>query len=164
MRTRREEKPRYTVEAHAETKGEGNGWYEVPDEDATIFVVFDEDADEPVDETFATRGEAERFVHERSREDEEFEVCPACRGHGTTVNPNIDAHGLTAQDFADDPDFAESYWRGDYDQTCAACHGERVVTQRRIRQLAQNAEDRRLAAREDGNWDAYCGAGDWRFG
>jgi hypothetical protein len=91
-------------------------------------------------------------------------VCPVCRGNGETVNPNIDCNGLTREDFDEDPDFAEDYRSGVYDITCAACHGARVLKKWRIEELQQNAEDRRLAAREDGNWEAYQGAGDWRFG
>lgn len=56
-----------------------------------------------------------------------YEVCPLCQGKGTHVNPGIDAHGLTAEDFYEDPDFAEDYFRGRYDQICNECHGERVV-------------------------------------
>lgn len=33
-----------------------------------------------------------------------YVVCPVCHGEGKTMNPNIDAHGLTAEDFADDPE------------------------------------------------------------
>ncbi len=56
-----------------------------------------------------------------------FEVCGSCDGRGRYVNPSIDAHGLTADDFAEDPDFAEDYFRGVYDVTCDECRGQRVV-------------------------------------
>jgi DnaJ-class molecular chaperone len=91
-------------------------------------------------------------------------VCPVCNGEGKTVNPNIDCNGLTAEDFAEDPDFAFDYKHGMYDIQCQACHGKRVVKQARIKELEQNAEDRRLAARENGGFEGYCGAGDWRLG
>jgi hypothetical protein len=91
-------------------------------------------------------------------------VCPVCRGEGKVVNPSIDCNGLSASDFREDPDFAEAYWSGDYDVACAGCRGERVVLPSRIDELSMNAADRRLAAMEDGNFEAYCGAGDWRFG
>jgi len=80
-------------------------------------------------------------------------VCPVCEGEGKTVNPAIDCNGLTSEDFAEDPDFAEDYRSGVYDITCRACNGQRVVTKERIRELDQNAEDRRLAAAEDGNYE-----------
>lgn len=54
-------------------------------------------------------------------------VCPGCRGRGAHVNRAVDGHGLTAEDFAEDPDFAEDYRRGVYDVTCEACDGRRVV-------------------------------------
>jgi hypothetical protein len=57
----------------------------------------------------------------------EFQVCPLCQGRGAHVNPSIDAHGLSGEDFAEDPDFAEDYFSGRYDQTCNECHGLRVV-------------------------------------
>jgi hypothetical protein len=93
-----------------------------------------------------------------------YQVCPVCDGEGKTVNPNIDAHGLTREDFDEDPDFAEDYMSGRYDITCAACNGLRVITKERIRELKRNAEDRRLAARENGDFDSYCVANDYRFG
>lgn len=54
-------------------------------------------------------------------------VCPLCNGSGEVVNPSIDAHGLTREDFDEDPDFEESYFRGDYNQPCGLCHGEKVI-------------------------------------
>jgi hypothetical protein len=56
-----------------------------------------------------------------------FEVCTRCEGRGSYVNPSIDGHGLTAEDMAEDPDFAEAYFDGVYDVPCAICHGARVV-------------------------------------
>lgn len=91
-------------------------------------------------------------------------VCPVCDGEGKTVNPSIDAHGLTDEDFREDPDFAEDYRSGIYDITCAACHGMRVLKQARLRELEQNAEDRALAARENGDFESWRTAHDWRFG
>ena len=56
-----------------------------------------------------------------------WDVCSTCDGKGTHVNPSIDANGLTADDFADDPDFAEDYWSGRYDQVCNECKGRTTV-------------------------------------
>lgn len=56
-----------------------------------------------------------------------FEVCARCRGAGKHVNPSIDGDGLTREDFDEDPDFEESYFRGDYDVSCEECDGLRVV-------------------------------------
>jgi hypothetical protein len=94
----------------------------------------------------------------------EWLVCPVCGGEGKTVNPAIDANGLTGEDFRSDPDFAESYMNGDYDIQCRGCEGLRVVEPERLAELAHHAEDRLLAAREDGDFEAYCGARDWRWG
>lgn len=54
-------------------------------------------------------------------------VCPTCRGNGSHVNPSVDCNGLTAEDFAEDPDFMEDYFNGRYDVTCVECSGDRVV-------------------------------------
>lgn len=75
-----------------------------------------------------------RFTHE-TRSGKEFtirligkaEVCSNCEGSGKIVNPSIDGHGLTREDFDDDPDFAEAYFAGRYDIDCPDCNGDRVV-------------------------------------
>lgn len=56
-----------------------------------------------------------------------WEVCPRCDGEGSHVNPSIDGHGLSSDDFAEDPDFAEAYFSGAYDVPCEECRGRRVV-------------------------------------
>jgi hypothetical protein len=56
-----------------------------------------------------------------------FEVCETCGGHGTHVNPSIDAHGISADEFAEDPDFAEDYFAGRYDVPCVECNGRNVA-------------------------------------
>ena len=55
-----------------------------------------------------------------------YEVCPRCEGRGKHVNPSIDGHGLTSEDF-EDPEFREDYFRGVYDVACHECRGVRVV-------------------------------------
>lgn len=54
-------------------------------------------------------------------------VCPQCDGTGKHVNPAIDGHGLSADDFAEDPDFAESYFSGVCDVRCETCNGNNVI-------------------------------------
>ena len=54
-------------------------------------------------------------------------VCYVCEGRGTHVNPSIDAGGISAESFYEDPDFAEEYMRGTYDQTCNLCKGRTTV-------------------------------------
>lgn len=56
-----------------------------------------------------------------------LEVCPTCKGKGRHVNPSIDAHGISAEEFHEDPDFAEDYMRGVYDVACYECGGCNVV-------------------------------------
>lgn len=54
-------------------------------------------------------------------------VCPRCDGNGSHVNPAIDGHGLSHEDFAQDPDFAEGYFSGRYDIPCEECDGRNVI-------------------------------------
>ena len=56
-----------------------------------------------------------------------YEVCSRCRGTGKHVNPAVDGHGISPEEFAEDPDFEEAYFSGVYDVTCEECGGERVV-------------------------------------
>lgn len=91
-----------------------------------------------------------------------WRICPACHGEGTCVNPNIDSNGLSAEDFADDPDFAEAYMGGAYDVNCGACGGSGKILATHMATLREHAADRVLAAREDGNWEG--GLGDYRYG
>jgi len=56
-----------------------------------------------------------------------WEVCPTCDGKGKHVNPSIDAGGISAEEFNNDPEFAEDYCSGRYDVCCYNCGGLRVV-------------------------------------
>lgn len=56
-----------------------------------------------------------------------FHVCETCKGKGTQVNPAIDGHGLTQEDFDADPEFEENYFSGLYDIACMDCEGQRVM-------------------------------------
>jgi hypothetical protein len=57
----------------------------------------------------------------------DFQVCPLCSGRGAVVDPNIDAGGLTREDFDHDPQFESDYFGGVFDMTCPTCDGLRVV-------------------------------------
>lgn len=80
-----------------------------------------------------------------------YEVCPDCQGRGQYVNPSIDSHGLSSEDFDQDPDFAESYFGGDYDITCQSCCGNRVI-------LVPATEDGRAVIQEILDHEAQCQA------
>lgn len=54
-------------------------------------------------------------------------VCETCEGRGSYVNPSVDAHGIGAEESAEDPEFAAAYLRGTYDVPCEECGGRRVV-------------------------------------
>ncbi len=87
-------------------------------------------------------------------------VCDRCGGTGKHVNPSIDSHGISPEEFNEDPDFRESYFSGVYDITCEACAGEKVVgvvateklppalRKRVAEQIAYDAWDRAEGARE----------------
>jgi hypothetical protein len=52
-----------------------------------------------------------------------WEVCGTCGGVGKHVNPSVDSHGISSEEFAEDPDFKENYFGGVYDVTCYGCEG-----------------------------------------
>lgn len=56
-----------------------------------------------------------------------WEVCGRCEGAGKHVNPAVDGNGLTQEDFDEDPDFKEDYFRGVYDVECEECRGRTTV-------------------------------------
>ena len=56
-----------------------------------------------------------------------YEICNLCKGSGTIVDPSIDCSGISAEDFANDPVFAEEYTAGKYNITCTECTGKRVI-------------------------------------
>lgn len=86
-----------------------------------------------------------------------YEVCGTCAGKGTHVNPAIDAdHGLSQEDFDQDPGFREDYFAGRYDVTCVECGGNRVVpapqgTPEQMKLIEEAIQD-------DANYRAECAA------
>lgn len=83
-----------------------------------------------------------------------YEVCSRCKGRGVHDHPSF--NGLTAEDFAEDPDLRENYFAGVYDVACERCGGLRVelvpdITRMTHEESAdynawfdQRAEERRL--------------------
>ena len=69
-------------------------------------------------------------------------VCTRCDGSGFHVNPSIDGHGLSSDDFDQDPDFREAYFSGQYDVECYECKGERVVLEVDWDQLSSKMQKR----------------------
>ena len=70
-----------------------------------------------------------------------FEVCSRCQGKGTHVNPNVDGHGLSREDFDQDPDFERDYFGGVFDVKCAECKGERVVLEPNWDQMTERQKE-----------------------
>jgi hypothetical protein len=57
-----------------------------------------------------------------------FDVCDTCEGKGTHVNPSIDAHGITEDEWCQwNSGEQEFYMSGGYDVECYECAGKRVV-------------------------------------
>lgn len=58
-----------------------------------------------------------------------MKVCGTCEGKGTHVNPSIDAHGITAEEWDRDWSYEDrdNYMNGFYDVTCYECGGNNVV-------------------------------------
>lgn len=96
-------------------RGRDNRWYDSisSDKRKALVTVHNYDDDEDIEEQVEVNIE--------------WEVCPTCGGRGSHVNPSIDCNGLSAEDFHDDPDFAESYFSGAYDVPCYECGGKNVV-------------------------------------
>lgn len=86
----------------------------VTDDDTEQQVMAESDGDEGLDVEYIVRVNVK------------FVVCPLCKGKGKHVNPSIDASGISAEDFEDDPSFKEDYLSGLFDVPCFACKGERV--------------------------------------
>jgi hypothetical protein len=91
-----------------------------------------------------------------------YAVCSRCRGEGSHVNPAIDGHGLSREDFDEDPDFEEAYFEGRYDVTCHECKGERVVLEldeetagRECPELLERYID---FLKDEAEYDAICAA------
>ena len=76
-----------------------------------------------------------------------YVVCDNCEGKGTQVNPNVDGHGLTQEDFDEQgPDFFDDYMSGVYDIPCLECKGLRVVLV---------ADENRLTAEQMQEYNQY---------
>lgn len=58
-----------------------------------------------------------------------YEVCGVCNGKGSHVNPSIDSHGISAEEWSEewDEEEREMYVSGGYDVPCVECEGKRVV-------------------------------------
>ena len=56
----------------------------------------------------------------------EWIVCSLCEGRGEYVNPSIDSHGLSREDFDEDPEFRSDYFSGVYNMPCELCKGRAV--------------------------------------
>lgn len=57
-------------------------------------------------------------------------ICSRCEGEGKHVNPNVDGHGISAEEWEQewDKESREGYFRGDYDVTCEArCKDGKVL-------------------------------------
>lgn len=97
-----------------------------------------------------------------------FVVCPTCKGKGKTVDSQVDGHGLTREDFAEDPGFLEDYLGGVYDVQCRECSGQRVVEEVVVDQLSRRhhvlwlAREKARVARvnEDRYWARIEGGGE----
>ena len=116
---------------HRVRAGEANNWFKSLDEKQMKATV--EMDDEEVEVGFT------------------WEVCPTCNGKGSHVNPSIDCCGLTGEDFAEDPEFADEYFSGVYDESCRQCGGKRVVPVCKDERVNQHI-------REQAEFDAQCRA------
>ena len=82
-----------------------------------------------------------------------WEICPSCEGEGKVVHPACSV--WTAEDRYEDPDGFESMMNGDYDVTCAECHGSGKVRAEDEEKYRERLEDARIRAMESGDPEMY---------
>jgi RecJ-like exonuclease len=83
-----------------------------------------------------------------------WEICPSCDGNGKHVNPAVDGHGISPEEFAEDPDFAEAYFGGVYDVRCDECGGDGKVRVVDVARCSFAAKRLLVEARRSERWAA----------
>lgn len=76
-------------------------------------------------------------------------LCSVCNGEGKHVNPSIDAGGISAEQFHEDPDFHDDYFSGAYDVSCYRCHGrttEKVIDWDQVNPVVRDAWEEQCEA------------------
>ena len=91
-------------------------------------------------------------------------ICPVCDGKGTHVNPSIDSHGISPDEFAEDPDFAEEYFSGRYDVVCNYCNGNKVVEEPDFKALTPEQHKAWNDERDAEAADRACAEAERRMG
>jgi len=86
-----------------------------------------------------------------------YKVCPRCKGKGSHVNPNVDGHGISPQEFQEDPDFREMYFAGVYDVACHECGGKRVIKEIDWSTVDEGVRKQYdIYLQEEANYNATC--------
>jgi hypothetical protein len=143
----------YSNDPRDEQARHGNWWQSYSAEDKTITVsVTDPETGDEIEAIFPMK----------------FRVCGLCEGRGSHVNPAIDAHGISGQEFAEDPGFAEEYFRGAYDVTCYRCGGQNVEPtidegslseeQKALLKLHHKRQEQEARWRAEEAWERRMGA------
>lgn len=94
------------------------------------------------------------------------EICRTCDGEGKHVNPNIDGHGITSEEWERDWDdeSREAYFSGRYDVRCDDCDGRGVVRAPDPKKMTPELRKAwREWQREEAEYRAECAA-ERRFG
>lgn len=118
---------------HRDVAANTRNWYKSFDETAMtveVEVACDDEVFEELEESLSK--EAYKLIDQETgcvTIRVKFGVCPTCNGKGTHVNPSIDSHGITADEWDRDWSYEdrEAYMSGGYDVSCYECHGKRVV-------------------------------------
>ena len=88
-------------------------------------------------------------------------MCDLCSGKGTHVNPSIDAHGISRDEFDDDPDFEEAYMEGAFDVNCYRCNGLRLEPVADLQSLPEDLRKKvedHINAQNEPDYDAMSEA------
>lgn len=75
--------------------------------------------------------------------------CEECDGTGAVLRDGLRGHAFSSEELFEDPDFAEGYFRGDYDVQCDVCRGEKIVVE---------PDEDRMTKRQKLLWAATCQA------
>lgn len=87
-----------------------------------------------------------------------WEICDRCRGNGTHVNPSIDGHGITMEEWNGpdwDDESREMYMSGGYDVRCEAGCVDGKVLEIDMAQLDDDTRKRvEVRQQQQAEWDA----------
>ncbi len=120
---------------HRDIAAAKKNWYNrINEENQTVVITMWNDELEDITDDMAPE-DIKRIKFDRVYDEVEIEVpfkwgvCSTCNGKGKHVNPAIDSHGISQEEWDRDwsDEDREAYFNGRYDVICSECGGKRVV-------------------------------------